>query len=552
MTLRKVVTTQVLAVTVLAAMGAGDALASETRIEERLPDTSPQRKPLADDRALNAGEDKAPELAPFRLNGIEINGATAIDAGELAQKLANFVGNQVDANDMAAMAKALTDAYRDRGYFLSRAIIPPQNLADGRLRIRILEGQVIGASAEGMTQDDVNAQFATLLRERPARRDTLERALMLLSDRSGYSIDASQLLPVEGQPEQFRLRIKVSRQPISLNLFADNRGTGENGEDQVYGSISWNSLLRPSDQLTMGLFTSPSNVSDTRYAELIYGTTWLGGDLWTELGTSVTESSDPVPGATARSLSNATRLYATLSSPLIRTRTESLWAGITLDARDSNDEDGGSPPQREKLRVLRGSFSYQDVSPDSRVNIRLEASQGLDTLGASRNGTPNLSNDDTRPQFTRARLRAAYQTDLWGNLSMDVSAVGQYADGALPASEEFSFGGARYGRAYDYGTLQGDSGWATAIEFQYGFDAGFIGMEKMQIFAYADAGEIWNIGATPSGFINASAASAGGGLRFFILPGLSTSFEAAVPLSRDDAVNGLRTTRFFVSLNWNN
>jgi hemolysin activation/secretion protein len=261
----------------------------------------------------------------------------------------------------------------------------------------------------------------------------------------------------------------------------------------------------------------------------------------TEVGVSTSRSSsgDPFPVF----VSESGRRYARTIVPIVRSREQSLWAKAQIDARDTQIVIADGSVYRENTRVLRGSLSYTLVKGATRSDVTLEVSQGIDALDASQNGETNLSRGDGRPQFTKARVDATITHKLFANLDIAASGAGQWADGALVASEEFGVGGARFGRAYDYSEIVGDQGVAGAIELRWSWKKLNDWLSLLQLYAFADAGRIWNNG-TPSD----SLSSAGGGVRVGVAPGLSATVELAKPLSRDVLSQGDRDARVFVSL----
>ncbi|MGQ7396584.1 POTRA domain-containing protein, partial [Streptococcus suis] len=90
-----------------------------------------------------------------------------------------------------AMAAAVSDVYRAAGFHLSRAIIPPQDVADGRLRLRVIEGSItdVVLKGEGAEEFGIRPMLDAVVAERPAQLATLERKLLLINGRPGVHID---------------------------------------------------------------------------------------------------------------------------------------------------------------------------------------------------------------------------------------------------------------------------------------------------------------------------------------------------------------------------
>jgi hemolysin activation/secretion protein len=471
-----------------------------------------------------------------------------LDPGLAEACYAAHLGQTIGAAALVGMTECVSELYRERGFFLSRAVIPAQDVRDGALRLQVIEGYIGAVEVTGMEIADADAHFAGVMADRPARLSTFERKLLLLADRHGYRITQSQLLPDKADPARFTFKLTVVFDPFVVRLYGDNRGTGAQGPEQVFAALTWNAMLASGDRLTASLFTTPEETSELVYADLNYGYRWLGGALWTEVGASLSRSRDGGDPGDTRSNSDAERLYATASLSLIRSRAHSLSAGITLDIRENDSFEPVGGETSERTRVLRGTLSDGFTIDKTRVDLSLEVAHGIDGLGASPNGTPAMSRIDSRPQFTKGRLDASIVQKLIYQFDLALNAAGQIADGALAASEEFGAGGARFGRAYNYSEIIGDRGIAGALELRWTEINPFNLFPSLQLYAFGDAAHIWNEASDPTAPQSASLTSAGLGLRLSPLPGVLASVEWAKPLSRDVAEQGDRDGRVFVSL----
>ena len=509
------------------------------RIEERLPADQPKPDVAAPSPALVDDADLA-SIRPFDLKAVVLEGATVVDRSALDACASGLTGQRVGAASLVGLTSCMTQLYRDRGYFLSRAIIPPQEVRDGVLTVRVIEGYIATVQPEGLEQVDADAQFAVALAERPLRLSTFERSLLLLADRYGYRISSTRLAVDESDPARYALKLDVKRLPVTWRVFGDNRGDAFQGPEQGLLAVSLNSPFGP-DRIIAQLFTAPADKSELFFADIGYGRAWLNGDLWTEVGisTSRSNSGDPFPIFASES----ERRYARLVMPVLRSREQSLWAKLQADARDTEVVIANGAVIHENTRVLRGSLSYALVKGATRSDVSLEVSRGLDMLDASQNGATNFSRADGRPQFTKAKLDATITHKLFGSLDIAAIGAGQWADGGLVASEEFGVGGARLGRAYDYSEIVGDQGIAGAVELRWTWKKINDWLATVQLYAFADAARVWNNGGA-----SASLTSAGGGVRVGVAPGISATLEMAKPLSRDVLSQGDREPRVFVSL----
>jgi hemolysin activation/secretion protein len=88
-----------------------------------------------------------------------------------------------------AIAAGISDLYRAAGFHLSRAIVPPQDIRDGQVRLEVIEGSIteVALKGEGAERFGVRTLLDPVLAEQPARLP-LERQLLLINGRPGVSI----------------------------------------------------------------------------------------------------------------------------------------------------------------------------------------------------------------------------------------------------------------------------------------------------------------------------------------------------------------------------
>src|ERR1700731_3736527 len=74
----------------------------------------------------------------FVLRGVSLSGAGAIPHERIASVYQPYFGKKVSQADLAAIAAGVGDLYRAAGFHLSRAVVPPQDIRDGRVRIQVI------------------------------------------------------------------------------------------------------------------------------------------------------------------------------------------------------------------------------------------------------------------------------------------------------------------------------------------------------------------------------------------------------------------------------
>jgi hemolysin activation/secretion protein len=85
----------------------------------------------------------------FVLRKVSITGASAIGSEELAAAWQPYIGKKVSQADLAAIAVNVGNVYRAAGFHLSRASVPPQDIAGGTVRIEVTEGSITDLGVKG-------------------------------------------------------------------------------------------------------------------------------------------------------------------------------------------------------------------------------------------------------------------------------------------------------------------------------------------------------------------------------------------------------------------
>src|SRR5690606_34038669 len=129
---------------------AADPAQADRRATTPLPHapTSTAPEPEAGGLPMEPIPEGAQEIT-FVLNELTVEGVTAYDAGEFEHLYKDRVGTTITLKDVYDIAAQITKHYRDSGYFLSKAFVPPQTIKGGQVRILVVEGYVADVASQG-------------------------------------------------------------------------------------------------------------------------------------------------------------------------------------------------------------------------------------------------------------------------------------------------------------------------------------------------------------------------------------------------------------------
>lgn len=494
--------------------------------------------------AQPVGHCSAPGSSCFVLTGLTIDGVTAYPLRDLAPLYADYLAREVSADDLVRIAQAITDKYRADGYFLSRAVVPPQS-GGGHGRIRVYEGYIGEVQVTGDAAPALEALLSGLTERRPLRLADLERRLTLATDLPGIRARSS-IEPVLDDPARHRLVVSAGLSRWTGSVYVDNRGTKSVGPLQTNLRVGRNSLIRTGDQLALSVFTVPTDPGEFLLGELSYGASLASGSrLRGAISASRSrQGTDPFNNTVGNESQAAT---LRLAHPLTRGRRHSLWAAVTLDARHVEQEFLNGGRYSDDLRIARASLQADSGGGASSTSGFVQVSRGLDVFGATDAPGRSHSRFDADGQFWKVNVAASHYRDIGRRAGIYLAADGQWAPDALLLSEEFAPGGLPYGRAYNYAEISGDSGVAGLAELRFGFAPKRPPISFFQTYAFVDAAKVWNK-ESPFGVRSAALASLGAGVRVTLRDRITLRVEAARPLTRTPFETGDKDWRGFASL----
>jgi hemolysin activation/secretion protein len=506
----------------------GPADIGRIKPDERLPveDHSQDRQVTVPSIVLIAPTPNGADALHFTLEQVRIEGATAFTPDELRDIYASYLGKDTILETVYKIAGAITERYRNAGYFLSLAYVPNQRLKHGIVAIKVVEGYVGKVELPDEAANHVVRTYIERLTAlRPVKSDEVESFLLRLNDLPGYSFRAV-LSPLEGEEAAMKLTLVPTEKGGKGTITFDNFSSHYLGPGEFSASYAA-SLLPLQQTVVSGLSSVP--VDRLRYGTIDH-TVMLAPDVSLEVNGGVTKA---WPGFTLKPLdiaSVADSAGIALNYQWIRQREENLALKLKLDSQNVTTDTLDTPLTRDRIRALRANATYDMSDAWRGYNIAsLTLSQGIDALGSSGKDDPFLSRPGAVPDFDKAELSLSRLQGITNDWSVYTAASGLWSPGVLYSSEQFGYGGQAFGRAYDTSEITGDRGIAGSLELRY---AGWNAWQKvaLQPYSFYDIGEVWNYAVGQPK--RESGASAGFGLRFTTPWHESGNIGVAWPLTR--------------------
>lgn len=415
-------------------------------------------------------QDAGPRI---RVERFILDGISPADAPP-AGLLAAFENRELSFSDLQRAASVVTQHYRQRGWLLAQAYLPPQDVADGQVRIALLPGELDriavvpgdGARLDPQRAERMLRKGAPIGRVLQAKR--LERSLLLLNDQPG--VNAQATLGPGGRVGSSDLEVLLTQQPLLAgNLQLDNYGLQSTGEYRLGGGLT---LIDPSgigDTLSVrGLAAEDDGLVN---GALTYGLPL--NSLGTRLNASLSHLEYEL-GEEFRSLDGsglASVAELGLSHPLIRQREHSLYLhGGYAHKRLTDELEAVDSSSRKRIDLFNLGLTYERLDAwggynslslgyaQGHLGLRDEQERALDAAPGGLGRAGNFA------KLSASLMRLQPLAPDW---SLYLGLSGQRALDNLDSVEKFSLGGPYGLRAYPSGEAVGDHGWLAVAELQW-------------------------------------------------------------------------------------
>ncbi len=527
-------------------------------VEPTLPSST---HPVLPDASAAAPDKAGPKV---RVTRFVIDAPDLLPAAQPQAELADLIGQELDFAGLRQAAARLTMLYREHGYFLARAYLPPQDIADGVVRIAVLEGRYSTVEADG--SDRLQAQHAQGILDthlvgesQPIERAGLERSLILLEQRSGAPVQATM------QPGSTvgtsHMRIDAPGGPLfSGQLGGDNYGNRYSGQNRATALLNINSPRGVGDIASLWLMRSAdSNAvfaayqSPIGYQGLTVGASYsrFNYQLCCDFAPLQQEGDATVYGVQAR-------------YPLILSQRAIMNAGFSLERKHLNDRAIVGELDDKDATVVSLGVDGLAATGSGQQRYQLALSLGdLNLVGPPAYILANQATVDTAGRYAKLRGEYQYLHFIPNGHRLQIRLSGQASNRNLDSSEKFLLGGVNGVRAYPEGEAAGDQALLARVDWLIPVPVAELpGSLSARLFV--DSGRIWLVKDTRGGLAtfgipnDYSLSGIGFGFNWSLPKGVTANLEAATKLGNNpgasakgnDADGRDNSSRVWLGLTW--
>ena len=461
----------------------------------------------------------------------EFEGNTAISNEELAAATASFTKRPISFAELFQARSAVTELYIKRGYITSGALIPPQKLESGVVKIQVIEGGLEGINVTGtqrLNPNYVRSRLA-IATDKPLNRDRLLEALQLLQ-LNPLIQNISAELAAGTEPGLSLLQVQVKEaETFNTQIALDNNRAPSIGTFRRRVQVNQANLFGQGDALNLGYSnTEGSNGIDLSYT---YPINPRNGTLRFSYGYTSSNVIEP-PFDRIDIEANSRYYELTLRQPLLQTPTQEFALGLTASRQESDTSileipfplsPGADDQGRSRISALRFFQEWTKRSSREVIAARSQFSLGVGLFDAT------INNEAPDSRFFSWRGQAQWVRLLAPDTLLLLRADVQLADRALVPLEQFGLGGQDSIRGYRQDLLLTDNGALASAEVRFPIARIPQWNTLVQLAPFIDFGSGW----TSSGEQNPDPnilASAGLGLQLQISDRLSVRLDYGIPL----------------------
>lgn len=474
----------------------------------------------------------------FKLNGIILEGNHVYTKADLLPIYRDKLHKTISVADLFGIVQNITNYYRNNGYIISRAVLPPQHVKNGVVHVRIVEGYLdkitVGGDPRG-AKAQVQAFGCKIKECPPLKLNRMEEYLLLANELPATQVKAV-LSPSKSKTGAADLTLLTQNKRFTGYASYDNYGTRYIGPQQITANLAVNSWVRSGDAAQITATKTPKG-GELTYIDINenmpvddLGDRWLIGGTRTHTHPLFVLRPAQIDG-----LNN--NYYTTVYYPMIRTRQESFTLRTGFNYLDSEVTTiANLQLYTDHLRSFDFGETYNFVDNYRGSNmISADFRQGLPILGYTSNYNPataKTSRPGGRGDYTKLAATISRLQGIYGPFSLFAIAQGQWAANPLLASEQFTFGGSQLGRGYDVAELIADRGAAASLELRCDIPIQKFLIQAVEVYIFSDGAIVWNRKNIPGTQRKDDAISAGAGLRVFATKYLSGNVMWAQPLTR--------------------
>lgn len=462
----------------------------------------------------------------FPLKKLEFDDSKFLSKEELDKIAADYVGRKIDFSDLQKLLAAINELYTSKGIPTGIATLPPQQVKNGVVKIKLTEGRLDKLTVTGNVQTYPGYILKRV--EQPSGEvldvPKLSRDVTWFNRTNDAQVRA--LLQPGASFGLTDVQLAVTEVPVdTLQLFSDNQGVRSTGRYQGGVYYRRSGALGFDDRFTFyGTVAEGSLNGSVSYNLPIND--WGGrlGASYTQGGIRIVQGPFADLGVKGQSALTSVNF----AQPLVATDSWLLLANVAAAAGVTRSKLSDFTVTDDHSHKATAGFALTHSGTDYTITVA-PAYNYLETQSVV-NGTTRHFDVYSATFSALARLPANFSFSAFGSAQYtpDKHDIDTLETLQLPGDQLFQIGGPTTVRGYPTNSVAGNSGYYANFELHNNLSQYISGLD---VFAFIDRGEVFSVFPT-----HTELTSAGAGLSW--TPHVAFTLESSIGFPWNSVVPG--------------
>ncbi len=404
----------------------------------------------------------------FLLKNIKITGSTIFKLEDFQPAYESYIGKLVAFKELEGIAAGIKARYKQKGYLSTDAYIPEQDIAQGEVEIRVVEGKLGDVLVEGNKWFDSSLLRKYIHLEKNELLDIFKLQRDMIRLNQNPDLEATAVLSPGKELASTDIVLKVKDSiPYHAGVNLDNQGTRLVGKYRTSLALRSTNLTGLNDS-----FSFNTLVSEDSFGEFVSYAIPLD-TYGTRAGLDLTFF-DMKLGREYRSLDITGSTWMVtphISGEIYLLEDFQAYAGTGIDIKVIKKKSVGEVITNDQIRMLYATVDLAKMDSlfgggqtvfTPRVSVSTKH-----FLGASSRNHPSASRPGTGGFFVKYEQTVKRIQRIPWDSYISARAQFQAASHTLPSSEQFQLGGANSVRGYPEGEYLADRGVVLNVEWAF-------------------------------------------------------------------------------------
>ena len=443
-------------------------IAQQKKVLEKIAEVVPEVKAML-----------APPEPKTMIKKFVVSGARLFSAQELEKVLVKYQSKELSMSDLKKAADDITALYRKKGYLVSLAYLPPQEISNNTVEFTVVEGRVGEITVEKPKHSKPEVIRRRFLVEKGQILNSarIESSLKQINKQPDRTVRAVLSPGATPETSDILLKVENERSPHHFSAELNNRGTRYTSLNRWGLGYRNTNLLGNDDILAVRLIANSK--TDVYSVSAVYDMPVSRYN--TRAGVYAAHSKADIggqfaiPGLSPTGHAELWGLY--VSHPWLDKEfvdedsgsslslTSNLTAGF--DSLSVYNKIMGDETAHDELRIFKAGINFEEKDNLGRTGLTGEAHFAIpEFLGSMEKREESVLRPDSSGEFQKYTGSISRVTRLPGQMYLINSFKGQYTPFNLVSSAQMTLGGADSVRGFQENEYLADYGWINTVELR--------------------------------------------------------------------------------------